>query len=200
MPNFSTTSQLFFGVLLGGATLLGCGVDEATTNKTTGDVDLEDPGPDGWQLQTGLIEVGPGEEVQNCYFFEVPFDRPVYVSRIALAQNAGSHHMNVFRVKTVKALDGAPNQVIEGGECWKSPNWSDWPIVANSQNSGVTDWELPDGVGLRFEPREKIMLQSHYVNATTQTTPTDGKVLINFYDLPEGSQPEELGTLFATNQ
>ena len=164
------------------------------------DVDLDDPGSDGWQLRTGLIQVLPGEEVQNCYFFEVPFDREVYVSGITLAQNAGSHHMNVFRMKTIKALDGAPNQIIEGGECWNSPNWSDWPIIANSQNSGVQDWTLPEGVALKFAPREKIMLQSHYVNATTQKTPTDGKVVVNFFGLPEGSQPMELGTLFATNQ
>ena len=25
---------------------------------------------------------------------------------------------------------------------------------------------MPEGVGLRFEPREKIMLQSHYVNTS----------------------------------
>ena len=51
----------------------GCGADETTGQNPPIDVDLDDPGPDGWQLETGLIEVLPGEEVQNCYFFEVPF-------------------------------------------------------------------------------------------------------------------------------
>jgi hypothetical protein len=199
MANFSNAPRLAL-VSLYAAALAGCGTDETAENKAPIDVELEDPGPDGWQLQTGLIEVPPGEEVQNCYFFEVPFDRPVYVSRITLAQNAGSHHMNVFRMKTIKALDGEPGEIVQGGECWTSPNWSDWPIIANSQSTGVEDWTLPEGVGLKFEPREKIMLQSHYVNATTQKTPSDGKVLVNFYGLPEGSEAMELGTLFATNQ
>jgi hypothetical protein len=179
--------------------LSGCGSDEPVAEAPF-EAELPDPGPEGWQLATGTIPVPEGEEVQNCYFFEVPFDRPVLVNRIALAQNAGSHHLNVFRVKTIAKLDGAPGSIVENGECWNSPNWKDWPLVANSQSTGLEDWQLPEGVALKFEPREKIMLQSHYVNATTQTTPTAGKALVNFYGLPEGSQAEELGTLFATNQ
>jgi hypothetical protein len=200
MAHFSNTPRLAWLLSLVAA-LAGCGSDEKTEQQNPPtNVDLDDPGLDGWQLQTGLIAVPPGEEVQNCYFFEVPFDRPVFVNRITLAQNAGSHHLNVFRMKTIKALDGAPGQTVQGGECWKSPNWSDWPIIANSQNTGVEDWNLPEGVALKFEPREKIMLQSHYVNATTQKTPSDGKVVVNFHGLPEGSEAMELGTVFATNQ
>src|SRR5688572_20326880 len=111
MANLSNAPRLV-SVLFCGLLLAACGTDEPVENKDPLDVELEDPGPDGWQLQTGLIQVPPGNEVQNCYFFEVPFDRPVYVSRITLAQNAGSHHMNVFRMKTIKALDGEPGQIV----------------------------------------------------------------------------------------
>ncbi len=164
------------------------------------DVVLPDPGPLGFQITTDLIDVPAGEEVQNCYFYEVPFDEPVFVSQITLAQNVGSHHMNVFRRRTVRALDGLPGEVVRNGECWKSLNWAEWPLVANSQSAGVEDWELPEGVALRFEPREMLMLQSHYVNATTQTTPTHGKVVVNFHGVTEADVDAELGTLFATNQ
>jgi len=172
----------------------GCGDDETVIE----DVTLPDPGPNGLQLETGLIPVEAGKEVQNCYFFEVPSE--LLVSRITLAQNVGSHHMNVFRVKTVVKLDGANGDVVRDGECWNAPNWADWPLVANSQLSGVEDWTLPDGVALKLSAGEKIMLQSHYVNATTQTTPTRGNVVVNFYGLPPGSEFQELGTMFATNQ
>jgi hypothetical protein len=184
------------GLAVGGA---ACGHDE-TWIPGTFDVTLPDPGPSGFQLATGEIAVARGEESQNCYFYQVPFDRPVFVNRIVLAQNIGSHHMNVFRVRTVKNLDGSDGQVVREGECWKPGNWSDWPLVANSQSAGVETWQLPEGVALRFEPGEKIMLQSHYVNATTQSTPSVGKVVVNFHTMEAAEVQAELGTLFATNQ
>jgi hypothetical protein len=44
------------------------------------------------------------------------------------------------------------------------------------------------------------MLQTHYVNATTQKTPGDGRILVNFDRIPEGQVFARLGTAFATNQ
>ena len=59
---------------------------------------------------------------------------------------------------------------------------------------------MPTGVAARFEPRELIMIQTHYVNATTQKTPLRGKVLVNFHTLDASKVTDELGTMFATNQ
>jgi hypothetical protein len=185
---------------LGGLTLSCSASEEPDKKKPVTDVTLPDPGPLGFQLDTGEFEVAPGEEVQDCYFFEVPFDEEVWVNRITLGQNSGSHHMNVFRVRTVQNLDAAPGEVVKGGECWKSPNWADWPLVTNSQTSGIEDWKMPQGVALKLQPREKIMLQSHYVNASTQKTPGDARVIVNFYGVEKANVTDELGTLFATNQ
>src|SRR5207244_1545645 len=147
-----------------------------------------------------------GQEVQRCYFFTVPGTGtdPLWVSRTIATQNPGSHHLNVFRVKTVVALDGQNGQIVDGGECWKSGNWADWPLVINSQEStegkNTVDWTLPDGVASKFMPGEKLMLQTHYVNASTQKTPGHGKGIINFYKYQGTATPMELGTVFATNQ
>lgn len=199
--------QNLAGVSLGvvlGLFLVGCGSESDSQEKKGSGVDVElpDPGPLGWQMSTGVFEVPQGEEVQDCYFFEVPFDTPVFVNRIQLAHNDGSHHMNVFRVNTIANLDGAPGDVVKDGECWTSTNWKDWPLVANNQSGGPQgeDWQMPDGVALRFEPREKLMLQTHYVNATTQKTPAKAKAVTNFYGVEEANVQHELGTLFATNQ
>ena len=154
----------------------------------------------GWQLSIAPFSLAPGQELQQCYFFEVPYDEPVFVNHIAIAQTTGTHHMNIFRVRTVTGLDGAHGDAVVDGECWKPTNWSDWPLVVNSQNEGNVALQLPDGVAHRFEPREKIMLQTHYVNATTQVTPSVGKVLVNFDRLAANAVTAELGTAFATNQ
>ncbi|MBI4511363.1 MAG: hypothetical protein HY698_17150 [Deltaproteobacteria bacterium] len=171
------------------------------------DWNLEDLGAErGFVFRTPVFEVPTGEEVQNCYFIEVPdlnAGSDIFVNRVVTAINPGSHHMNVFRVMTVVGLDGKHGDVVRGGECFRSSNWADWPLVANSQNSAeenpYTDWTLPQGVAQRFSPGEKLMVQVHYVNATTQKTPFKGRVGINFYRSPIAS-PIELGTLFATQQ
>jgi hypothetical protein len=167
---------------------------------------LEDPGPGGFNFETDIFDVAPGEEVQRCYFIEVPdiaAGGDIWFSRVKTAINPGSHHMNVFRVKTIVALDGAPGTMIENGECFKSVNWADWPLVANSQNSQIndpyTDWQLPANVAHKFTAHEKLMVQVHYVNAGTQETPFRAKAGINFYKSPDAA-PMELGTLFATQQ
>jgi hypothetical protein len=170
----------------------------------------------GLSIRTPNFAVASGEEVQDCYFFKVPDAKAgadLWVDRFELALNPGSHHMNLFRVNTIAALDpanGAPvdmdgvqGVVIHGGECWKSANWKDWPLVANSQNSQpshpVLDWPLPAGVAERFTPGEWLMLQIHFVNASTQVTPADGKGGINLRWSTDGDTTE-LGTLFATQQ
>ncbi len=179
------------------AALIGCGPE---TDDPPAGIDLTKPSKAGWQVTTGDFQVPQGEEVQDCYFYDVPFDEPVWVKRIAIKQNEGSHHMNAFRVRTIQKLDGKPGDVVVGDECWNSPNWADWPLIMNSQTGGETDWTLPEGVAMRFEPLEKIMIQTHYVNASTQKTPVGGNVLMEFYRTPEPEVEHELGTAFATNQ
>jgi hypothetical protein len=171
------------------------------------DVLLAPPSPDtGFQLNVPHFDVPAGTEIQSCYFFAVPgtLGQDVWINRFALGANAGTHHVNVFRVKTIVGLSGKPGDVVVSqngtGPCFKSSNWADWPLVINTQEGGkIVDWALPDGVGARFTPGEILMLQIHFVNATTQQSPTGGRGAANFY-FASSPPPMELGTIFATNQ
>jgi hypothetical protein len=138
--------------------------------------------------------------VQQCFFFKVPYDVPVFVNHIQIAQTTGTHHMNIFRVKTRVNLDPDVATTVIDDECWKPANWKDWPLVINSQNEGQVDFKLPEGIAHPFQPGEWLMLQTHYVNATTQKTPGNGRVLVNFNRIPESQVFAKLGTAFATNQ
>jgi hypothetical protein len=196
--------------------LVACGDNVATYQPWL----LDELAPaDGFWVRTPEFPIAAGQELQDCYFFDVPDlagGQDLWIDRFELALNTGSHHMNVFRVRTIVALDpaagtpvdlgGAKGVVIHGADnpaCWKSSNWADWPIVANSQQSAadrpIVDWKLPAGVGARFHPGEKLMLQIHYVNSTDQATPWVGRGGIDFYRTTTAS-PIELGTLFATQQ
>ena len=113
--------------------------------------------------------------------------------------------MNLFRVKTIVALGPDGGAVQTGtngkGECFKSANWADWPLIANTQQEGRLDWTYPEGVANTFEPDEWIMLQTHFVNAASQKTPQDaGRVTVNFWTIPDNEVQFQLGTLFATKQ
>jgi hypothetical protein len=177
----------------------GCG--ERTPAVTT-DIGLLPPAEGtGFQLKIPPFPVGAGQEIQSCFFYAVPGNPQdeVWVDHYQIAQTTGSHHMNIFRVKTIKNLSGNPGDSVVNGECFVSSNWSDWPLVVNSQQQATVDWKLPDGVGAKFHGGELLMLQTHWVNATTQTTPGIAKVLVNF-NFPKTPPANELATLFATNQ
>ncbi|HEX4420136.1 MAG TPA: hypothetical protein VH165_19610 [Kofleriaceae bacterium] len=177
----------------------------------------------GFSLRVPEFEVPAGHESQNCYFVQVPdlaSGQDIWIDRVLSAINPGSHHVNVFQVKTIIGLDPAmgtpttlgayPATVIEGGDdyannpCWGSSNWADWPLVANSQQANIgeleTDWKLPDGVAIRMTPGEMLMVQTHYVNSTDQPTMYGARVGINFYQRQDPTPPIEMGSLFATQQ
>ncbi len=168
----------------------------------------------GFQFKTDSFEVPANTEEQDCYFFKVgdlaasgglPKDQPVNLHRVQMVQKEGSHHMNLFRVRSIVGLDPAKGVVQRGqngsGECFKSPNWADWPLIANTQQKGDVDWTFPDGVANVLRPDEWIMLQTHYVNASSQKSPDGrGSVTVNFYTMPKEEVKHELGTLFATKQ
>ncbi len=209
------------------AGLLGCSGSTANPNGGMPDApefvpweldDVQDA--DGFSLRVPEFVVPSGHESQNCYFVRVPDldnNKDIWINRVLTAINPGSHHVTVFRVKTVLDLDPAkglptmmgkyPATWVEGGDdylgnpCWLSGNWGDWPLIANSQEStpgkNTTDWTLPAGVATRLTPGEMLMVQTHYVNTDEQPAKYGGRVGINFYRFKDAAQPIELGTVFA---
>jgi hypothetical protein len=144
-----------FGAILLLVGVAACGDDDDFTGVT-----LDPANTTGVKFETQTFEVPQGAEIQDCYFFNMPDlanGQDYWVDRVRLGSNPGSHHANVFRVKTIVAL-GTPEQgdFVHDGECFKSGNWADWPLVTNnqdsSQDSGYFDWTLPSGVAYRFKP------------------------------------------------
>jgi hypothetical protein len=196
------------------ATFAGCNPDEPVTPTPTDPAHLDPPAKgEGFQFTSEETPVPPGTEEQDCYFFKVSelstkggldATKAVNLHRVQVAQRAGSHHMNIFKVKTIVGLDPAKGLVQKAqngtGECFKSPNWADWPLIANSQQEGNVDWTYPEGVANVLQPDDWVMLQTHYVNATTQKTEDPGLVRVNFTSIPAEKVTAELGTIFATKQ
>ena len=215
-----------------GLTLALAACDSTTTPPPVNkDVSLPQP-TNGFQLATDSVPIPSGQEWQACYFFKAPDlnnGQPYYVNKIEMAQNVGSHHMNIFRQGTVLPPDatntnvglhgpnpdgtGAVTSTDGKGACFYSANWADWPLVVNSQIPSLDDkgntapyvLDLSanvkkDNVAYKFTPGEILMLQSHFVNASTQTTPGNAKAVANFYQLMNTANVQEVATLFATKQ
>lgn len=216
MDTPSPAASLLFAVLLVAA---GCGGHSESTSPSPSPIPSDPsqlappPSGEGVQLKTDAFPVAAGTEVQSCYFFKVGdlagaagFDatQPINLHRVEIVQKAGSHHMNLFRVRTIVGLDpanGTQTGVNGQGPCFVSSNWADWPLVANDQGAGAEDWSYPDGVANQLDAGETLMLQTHYVNAATQGTPDGvGQVAINLWTMPAEKVTAQLGTLFATDQ
>src|SRR6202011_136679 len=143
--------------------MVACG-QEGSVVPNTGRLEPPPQGQ-GFQMTTGDFDVAAGTEEQDCYFLKVsdlaasgglPADQPIYLHRTQIAYKQGSHHMNIFRVRTILGLDpahGAIQRSVNGASpCSKSVNWADWPLIANSQNDGSFDWTYPDGVANKLDP------------------------------------------------
>lgn len=180
-------------------------------------LEMEELSPEeGWSVHIPTFEVPHGEELQDCYFIEMPQvgdDEVLWVNKVRIGMNPGSHHFNMYRVTTTTELraedgvdfdmGGVPAKLVKGGPCFDSSNFNEWPLIVNSQVSTeenpYLDWQLPEGVAFKLTAGEKIMLQPHYVNVGPQTTPYKGQIKVNFYRA-KVEEPVELGTLFATQQ
>ena len=169
----------------------------ASSDPTSATLLLEKPAH-GIQIGTPDFDVPPGAERQWCYYFKVPSDVDLDVVKFEVRYLQGSHHMNLFQTdKDVPDHDE---------DCWdkmpfttpQNPHGVDLVIGAQS---AAMDWQLPAGVAFRLKAHRQLVLQTHYVNAGTQTTPSNhGKVLINFVTEPDPSKiTAHMGTMFANN-
>lgn len=169
----------------------------------------------GFQLSTPRYMVPTGTEIQDCYYVQVPNGadgNPTTwaIHRFEVAQNRGSHHMNLFRASDAWV---ATNMPTAADATTPHPCFTPLPLmpdqlslVLNNQTEvedtagGATNWELPPNVALQLHSGEWLVLQTHYVNATTQTTPIAGHVLINFHSIVPDTSTQYMCSLFANNR
>jgi len=150
----------------------------------------------GVQLQTPLFQVEQGKERQHCYWFKLPSDVDLDVVRIEVKYLEGSHHMNLFQ--TDEDFPEHDNDCFSG--VFSPMGTNGYHLLVGSQTTSM-DWRLPEGVAFKLKAHRQLMLQTHYVNAGTQPTPTGaGRVVVNLHDEPDKARVKHaMGTMFANN-
>lgn len=176
------------------AGLVACD-DSIDATPDGSNIDLPPPAH-GVQLKTPTFEVAPGTERQWCYWFKLPSDVDLDVTRIEVKYLKGSHHMNLFQ--TDKDMPDGDGDCFTG--VFSPMGTNGYNLIVGSQSESM-DWKLPEGVAFKLKAHRQIMLQTHYVNAATQGSPLGkGAVKINLHAEPDASKIKaHMGTMFANN-
>ena len=178
--------------------LWACGDDKNTavgpSTGADGNVTLAAPAAGkGFQIVIGPFDVPAGQEVQRNYYQKFPSDQDVYVTKVELVYNPGSHHLNIFKSNDLDLADHYEDS-------FSALQWESWDMVASSQRQNLT-WTLPPGTAIHIRPHQQMDFQTHYVNAATQTTPGNtGKVIVNFYTTDKANVNAFVGAVFANNK
>ncbi|MBI1805458.1 MAG: hypothetical protein HYR76_00215 [Ignavibacteria bacterium] len=176
--------------------LLSCKKETVTqpSDPAVNDIQLQAP-PAGMGVQIGVpvFEVPQGKEVQRDYYLTLSSDSDMYINKVQFRYNEGSHHCNVFKSDSITKPSGTYD------DTFTSLDFTVWNMFAASQAESL-DWQLPSGVAIKLRAHQQICIQSHYVNATTQSTPfSRAKVLINFWTIPQAQVTAQVGLVFASN-
>jgi len=174
----------------------GCASDPVTPPVTDPNADVTlaaPPAGKGIQVVIGPFDVPSGQEVQKNFYQKLPIDDDIYVTKIELKFNSGSHHLNVFKSDTIDHEDGVETT-------FGAIQFTDWDMVCASQKGDLV-WSLPPGVAIKLNKHQQMDFQTHYVNAGTQATPNGrGKAVINFWTTDKANVTSVVGAVFSNNK
>jgi hypothetical protein len=148
--------------------------------------------------------LAPGQEIERCQLFVAP-PEGLYIRGDEVRFTAGSHHVVLFKTPyteiPTQTLGGAS---IDGTKVHDCPDgagaeWEIRGIVAGSQSTGGDTilGALPEGVAVRIDPGTVLVMNTHYLNASSQVIETDAR--INLYTIPAEAVKEEASVLFLYN-
>jgi len=200
-----------FLTLLSALSLLACSSDPATGTDTTGGAggspttDLLAPpaAADGVQYRM-VTTIESGQEIERCQLFVAPKEG-FFVRKDEVRFTAGSHHVLLYRTPytslPTENLQGVKLDGTKIHDCadGATAEWDVNGVLAGSQ-SGDGDsmlGELPDGVAVKVDPGTVLVMNTHYLNATSAALEADAR--INLYSLPAEKVKTEAGMLFYYN-
>lgn len=148
--------------------------------------------------------VEPGQEIERCKLVQVP-PEGLFVTRDELRFSQGSHHVLLYRTPyteiPAKMRDGTPVNGAEVHDCNDGAprSWKVNGIVAGSQSTEGDSFlgNLPEGVALKIEPGTVLVMNTHYLNASSESLEVEAR--INLHTIPPEQVKVEAGILFHYN-
>jgi len=131
------------------------------------------------RFTTPPLTLKPGTEHIYCSRLDVALDTDIIFHNAEGAQMVGGHHAAVY-------VSMAPEEGFDPVDC-DDIDMGAMRFVTGAGGAGGQNLELPDGVGLRIRKGEQLIIQSHYIN-----TSTEERVVMDAVDLvlsPTDSNP-----------
>jgi hypothetical protein len=117
--------------------------------------------PEAIEIKITPFTVPSGTEVQNCIYTKVQSDVDVDIGHVALSFAQGTHHMHVYY---------GDEQHADGMEsCFNAVDFDKWHLLVGEQKPTL-DWTLPPGIAFHLKAHQQLLIQVHFVNASTLQT------------------------------
>src|SRR5882724_1836826 len=137
------------------------------------------------------LTVGAGQELHRCQFLTLPNDQDVNVVAIAHRYTQGSHHFLVFATD----LDTIPDDLQGQYDCVRG----DEDVMKHTRGilyaaqSPSGEVPFPADVGFQLKAHQVMMLQTHYINASSHDL--EATATVGFDVAAPGSTSIEAGFL-----
>ena len=190
--------------------LSGCSSDTDSTpqpapdDTQTGDSLLEPP-PAGAGVQYRMVStIEPGQEIERCLLVVAP-PEGLHVRHEQVRFSPGSHHVLLYRTPyreiPTEDLNGVPMDGTKIHDCTQGASalWELNGVVAGSQSFDGDSLvgELPEGVAMTIEPGTVLVMNTHYLNASSD--PVEAEARINLHTIAKEEVEIEAGVLFFYN-
>ncbi|NUQ78738.1 MAG: hypothetical protein HUU21_34870 [Polyangiaceae bacterium] len=193
---------LFGFVLASCGTLVACGSEDIGTPPVE-DVLLAPP-PEGQGVQYQMTtRLEPGTEAEHCKFVQAPAEG-MYVNRDEVRFTKGSHHFLLYETPytsiPTETEDGKAVDTSGVFDCSQGAtlDFAVTKLIAGSQNAdGDAFLTFPSDVALRVEPGRVLLMNAHYINATS--APIEPEVRVNLFTIPAEQVKEQGDILFWYN-
>jgi hypothetical protein len=158
----------------------GGGSSPPPATGPSNDAALPVPAPeDGFQLTITNHDVPIGGETEICELFVLDNEEPLEIGGVEVKQPLGSHHFVVYSYEGTGA-DQYPEGQFEASGCTGvGPPDSMNLVQVGGAGDDYESIQYPPGTGIRLRPRQPLLLNSHYTNATGQ--PFSPTVYVNLY-------------------
>jgi len=139
-------------------------------------------------------QLQPGQEMHLCQYVQMPTSPSgdIYVSGRSHEYNAGSHHYGLYRTTIEKLPEGF--DFNQPQDCWGPSDpmkyTTDFIILEQTPRANV---DFPEGVGLRFQSGEILMVQLHALNP--QSVAADATLNLTLKTIEKSKVTDEMGLL-----
>lgn len=156
------------------APLAGCSGGGGDINPVSG----------GTRLEAGPFRVAAGEEKVMCSFVRLDNAQAASVMRLIGRQTRGGHHLIVYTVD--HPIDSDPVACSQGGQ----PSWTQIMVTQIHEET----LEMPEGVGFHLAPHQQFVLETHFINTSSESLAVSSSVEIEV--APEGSVKERAAPFY----